>query len=203
VDRRAWERRYAGAERLWSLEPNRFLVEATRDLPVGSALDLGTGEGCDALWLAGCGWQVTAVDFSVVALSRARALAGARGIRVDWIAVDLLSYEPPRAAFDLVVMLYVHLPPPARSAVLERAAGALTPGGHVLVVGFDRSNLTQGCGGPRDPALLFTPEEIAHELPSVEVVRAERVSRTEGMDGDAVTTVSALVWAVKPPHLPA
>lgn len=198
MDRRGWNERYAEADRLWSSEPNPVLVEATAGLSSGRALDLGSGEGGDAVWLAQRGWRVTAVDFSDVALSRARSLAEARGLTIDPVLADLLSYEPPRGAFDLVVMLYIHLAPSDRRAVLERAAGALAPGGTLLVVAHDRSNLTEGHGGPRDPAVLYTPEEIVQELPGLRIERAERVRRPVEVDGVSVDAIDTLVRASKP-----
>lgn len=198
MDRRGWNERYAEADRLWSSEPNPVLVEATAGLSPGRALDLGSGEGGDAVWLAQRGWRVTAVDFSDVALSRARSLAEARGLTIDPVLADLLSYEPPRGAFDLVVMLYIHLAPSDRRAVLERAAGALAPGGTLLVVAHDRSNLTEGHGGPRDPAVLYTPEEIVQELPGLRIERAERVRRPVEVDGVSVDAIDTLVRASKP-----
>jgi SAM-dependent methyltransferase len=180
---------------LWSDEPSRFLAEEAADLAPGRALDLGTGEGRNAVWLAEQGWRVTGVDFSDVALSRARNRAVAKGVRVDWVLADLVSYEPPRNSFDLVAILYVHILPADRRTGLDRAAGALVPGGILLVVGHDRSNLTEGNGGPRDPAVLYTPEEIARELPGLQIERAERVCRSVEAKGRDAPAIEALVRA--------
>jgi SAM-dependent methyltransferase len=173
-------------------------VDETAVLHPGRALDLGSGEGGDAVWLAEHGWDVTAVDFSEVAISRARSLAEGRGLRVRWILADLVSFEPEHGAFDLAVMLYIHIAPSDRRAVLGRASDALAPGGTVLVVAHDRSNLTEGHGGPRDPAVLYTPEEIVEELPGLQVERAERVRRSVEVDGREVPALDTLVRAHKP-----
>jgi SAM-dependent methyltransferase len=174
MDRRDWDERYAQAERVWSTDPSRSVVEETDGLPPGRALDLATGEGRDAVWLAERGWKVTGVDFSEVALERAAALAAERGVAATWICADLLVFEPPHGAFDLVLILYLHIDPVDRAGVLARAAAAVRPGGVILVVGHDLENRH---GGPSDPALLYTPEAIASELPGLEVERAERVER--------------------------
>ena len=175
-----WNRRYAGSELLWTAEPNRFLVAETESLPPGRALDLACGEGRNAVWLAERGWEVTAVDFAEVGLEKARGLAGARGVEPAWVHADLLEYEPPRAAFDLVAVLYLQLPEGQRRHVLRGAADALAPGGTLLVVAHDRSNLENGHGGPQDPAVLATPEEVAADLDALEVERAAVVERRSG-----------------------
>jgi SAM-dependent methyltransferase len=147
----------------------------------GAALDLGAGDGRNAVWLAQRGWRVTAVDFSTVALERGRALAAKVGVQVEWRLADLLEWIPPAEAFDLVVLFFIHLPASERRMVYARAAAAVRPGGTLLVVGHDRSNLTSGVGGPQDPAVLFSPDEIAGELPGgFEVERAAVVRRPPG-----------------------
>jgi SAM-dependent methyltransferase len=173
-------------------------VEEVEDLRPGRALDLGCGEGRNAVWLAQRGWRVTAVDFSEIALARARRLASSRSAAVEWVVADLRAYEPPAGAFDLVLYLYVHLPAPARRLVLRRAAAALAPGGALLVLGHDLANLTAGHGGPSDPAVLYTPAEIVTELPRLRIERAEQVARpVETEEGEAVA-IDALVRAVAP-----
>src|SRR5207244_2585045 len=133
--------------------------------------------GRNALWLADRGWQVTAVDFSRVALERARALAGARGLSVDWIEHDVVGWKPPARAFDLVVLLYLHLAGPQRRRVLHGAAEAVAVDGVLLVVGHDVTNPSNGYGGPQDASVLLSPEAVAAELPGLHVERAERVAR--------------------------
>lgn len=144
MDREAWNQRYADADLVWSAEANRFLVEEVADLPPGRALDLGAGEGRNAIWLAERGWRVTAVDFSDIGLQKARRLAEARGVEVDWTEADLRSYQPAQSAFDLVVLVYIHLPSEERRALVRRAADAVAAGGTLLVLGHDRSNIEEG-----------------------------------------------------------
>lgn len=167
----------------------------------GQALDLGCGAGRNAVWLAERSWNVTAVDFSQAGLAKARRLAESRGVRVEWLLADLLDYRPPADAFDLVLVLYVHLPGEERRLVLGRAAAALAPGGTLLVVGHDLSNLSEGYGGPRNPEVLFTPEDLAPELPGLVIERAERVRRPIPADGGEVEAIDALVRATRPARL--
>ena len=193
VDSQEWDQRYAGTELVWTAEPNLFVVEELQALPPGRALDVGAGEGRNAVWLAGRGWQVTAVDFSAAGLDKGRRLAGARGLAIDWVHADLRDYQPGEGSFQLVLIAYLQLREAELDGVLRRAAAALAPAGVLLVVGHDVTNLTEGVGGPADPAVLYTPESITRALGRLTVVRAERVRRPVGT-GQAVDT---LVRAVR------
>lgn len=192
-----WDDRYRGEELVWSAEPNRFLEAEAENLRPGRALDLGTGEGRNAIWLAERGWQVTGVDFSAVGLAKARQFAERRGAKVEWITADLRDYLPTAGGYDLVVVLYVHLPVAERRLILGRAAAALAPEGTILVVGHHLANLTEGVGGPQNPNLLFAPEDIAAELGGLRIERAERVSRSVMVNGKDAIAIDALVRAVK------
>ncbi|HUF00969.1 MAG TPA: class I SAM-dependent methyltransferase [Gaiellaceae bacterium] len=195
--REDWDRRYAEVESLWSAKPNRVLVAETEGLATGRALDLACGEGRNAIWLAERGWRVTGVDFSRVAIAKARESAERAGVDVDLICADLLEYEPTRAAYDLVVVLFLQLPADERRRVLGRASGALAPGGTLLLVGHDLANLTEGVGGPRDPGVLYTPDDIVSELPGLEIAKAERILRD--VDDADRPAIDALVRARREP----
>ena len=194
--REDWDRRYAEVENLWAAKPNRFLVAEVSDLLPGRALDLASGEGQNAIWLAGLGWRVTGVDYSEVAIAKARARAERDDASVEFVCADLVSYEPQPESFDLVLLLYLHIPTEERRVVLERAAGALAPGGTFLLIGHDRKNMTDGVGGPSDPAILYTPDEIAGKLPGLEIEKAERVFRD--VRGEERHAIDALVRARRP-----
>ena len=198
MDSQAWNRRYEGTELIWTAEPNRFLVQETRDLVPGRALDVGCGEGRNAVWLAEAGWDVTAVDFSDVGLAKGARLADSRGVFVKWVLADVRSHDPGSGSFALVIVLYLHLPAPERRSALAHAAAAVAPGGLLLLVGHDSSNLAEGHGGPRDPAILFTPDEVAAELPGLEIERAERVRRPVSTQDGEVDAIDALVRATRP-----
>ncbi len=193
-----WDERYRGATHLWTERPNQLLVEEISGLKPGRALDLGTGEGRNAVWLAEQGWQATAVDFSGVALERGAAAAKRAGVKVEWVQADVTEYTPAAAAFDLVVILYLHLPPAARRGVLERAAMALRPGGRLLIVGHDLENLAGGHGGPQEPSVLYTPDLIAAELPGLTLARNETVKRHAHTHEGVATAFDTLVLAMKP-----
>jgi 2-polyprenyl-3-methyl-5-hydroxy-6-metoxy-1,4-benzoquinol methylase len=195
VEREDWNRKHGEAGLLFGVEPNRFLVAEVEGMPPGRALDVACGAGRNAVWLAERGWAVTGVDFSDVALGNARRLAGERGVDVEWIQADLREWEPAGRTFDVVAVLNLQLPAEERRPVLARAAEALAAGGMLLVVGHDLQNLNGGYGGPKDPRVLFTPEDVVAELPGLEIVKAERVLRpVETEDGEA-QAIDALVRA--------
>jgi len=200
VDASAWDERYAGAGLVWSAEPNRFVADELADLPPGAAYDMAAGEGRNAIWLAARGWDVTAADFSAVALDKARQLAarqlGPVKRRIRWVHADVTTEPPAVATYDLVLIAYLHLPPTERRAAVRGAAEALRPGGTLLLIAHDSSNLTEGVGGPQDPAVLYTADDALHDLPdlaSFDVQRAERVSRPSIVDGTERTAWDALL----------
>ena len=207
MDAASWDQRYGGSDFVWTTEPNRFLPPVVADLSPGTALDLACGEGRNAVWLATEGWEVTGVDFSAVGLAKAATLADASGVgdRTRWVCADATAWDPD-GTFDLVVVFYLHLPESQRRAALSAAATALAPGGTVLVVGHDETNLTDGVGGPPDPAVLYGPGEVVADLrgavPSLEVVRAEQVRRGVTVEVDGTPTprdaIDCLVLARRP-----
>ena len=192
--RAVWDERHAARDPIESFEPDPTLVDEIGSLRPGRALDLGAGDGRNAIWLASQGWHVTAVDFSQVALDRGRALATARGVRVEWQLADLLEWTPGASRFDLVTLFFIHLPPDERRDVYARAAAAVAPGGTLLIVGHDRTNLADGVGGPQDPTVLFTPGEVAADLAGFRVDQAE-VVRRRAPDGRG--PIDAIVRAVR------
>jgi SAM-dependent methyltransferase len=190
-----WDARHAAQDPIESAEADPTLVEEAASLLPGTALDLGAGDGRNAVWLAERAWRVTAVDFSAVAIHRGRALAATSGVDVEWRLEDLLGWVPPIAAFDLVALFFIHLPSDERRRVYANAAAAVRPGGTLLVVGHDRSNLGDGAGGPQDPDVLFTPAEIVRDLPAgFTVTRAATVRRT---GSSAPAPIDAIVRAVR------
>ena len=167
-------------------------------LAAGRAIDLGTGEGRNAIWLAERGWQVTAVDFSAAGLARAGRLAAERGVSVDWVQADLLDYKPAPGGYDLVLVVYIHLPSASLARVFRAAAAAVAPGGTLLVIGHDRDNITRGHGGPQDPGRLYTPAAVTAELDGLAIRRAEQVMRPVRTPDGERTAIDTLVRAERP-----
>ena len=197
MDREKWNERYGTDELVWRAEPNRFLVEEVERLTPGRALDLACGEGRNAVWLASQGWRVVGMDFSSAGLAKGRRMADERGVEVTWVEADAVSWIPPRSGFDLVVLMYLQLPYDQRRAALGHAAAALAPRGVLLVVGHDATNPTEGFGGPQDPAVLYSAEDIVGDLDGLRIERAERVERQVDTPSGAAVALDALVRAVR------
>lgn len=198
MDRDGWDARYRAKEWLWTAEPNRFLVDCVSDLTPGVALDLAGGEGRNAVWLAERGWRVTVVDWSAVAIARGRSLAETQGVDVEFVEADLLEWEPGEGSVDLAVVVYLQIPSPGREEVWRRAAAAVRPGGRLVIIGHDSSNLTDGYGGPQDPSVLYTVSDIVAALDgsSLSVERGELVRRpVEADDGMRVALDNVVVGA--------
>ena len=197
MDSRQWDERYSGEELVWTSTPNQFLVAEVVDLPVGRAVDLACGEGRNAIWLAEQGWQVTGVDFSAVGLAKAHRFADLRGVEVTWIEALVEGWTPPPGGFDLVAVLYLQLPQPARTAALAVAASAVAPGGTLLVVAHDQSNLTRGYGGPQDTDVLYEVSDVtvAAVDAGLTVERAEQAVRVVDTDDGPREAIDTVVRA--------
>jgi SAM-dependent methyltransferase len=199
MDREDWDERYRTTELLWSGGPNQFVVDEVADLPPGTALDLACGEGRNALWLAEQGWTVTGTDFSPVAIERARRIAEDRGIDLDLRIADATT-PVADGPYDLVLVAYLHLPPDARRAAHRHAAAAVAPGGTLLVVGHDVDNLTDGAGGPGDPAVLLTTERVTGDLEGsgLTIESSRQVTRDVETDDGTAVAIDTLVRATRP-----
>ena len=198
MDAAQWDTRYAESERVWSVGPNQFVERALADLPPGRAVDLAAGEGRNAVWLASRGWDVTAVDFSQVALARGRETAP--DAAVTWVCADVLGWQPGPEPYDLAVLAYLQLVESERRRAVLTAFGCLRPGGTFFLVAHDTSNLTEGTGGPQDPSVLMTADDVLADLgdASYDVVEAARVARpVPAPDGIEHTAYDALVRVVR------
>ena len=185
-----WDRRYGErSDRLWSGQPNSALVAEVEGLAVGTALDVGCGEGADAIWLAERGWSVTAVDISEVALERGRAAAADSDVEVDWVRVDLPHDPLPAGPFDLVSAMYPAFRLSPDGAVVDALLAAVAPGGTLLFVHHD----FHGHDGHRpsgfDPADYVQPDDVARRLDddwTIEVHGSRERIRPEGSPGPNV-----------------
>jgi SAM-dependent methyltransferase len=199
-----WDDRYRSSGRLWSGRPNAQLVAQTADLPPSDALDAGCGEGGDAIWLAGRGWTVTAVDVSAVALERAAARAADAGPqtagRISWQREDLLTWGPGPGRFDLVTAQFIHLPQGYLESLHRRLAAAVRPGGTFLVVGHHPDDLHANVGrtGPRHLFVSAADLAAALDPDGWDVVVATAVARPEAdLDGHPATVKDTVLRAVR------
>jgi len=199
-----WDERYFGADRIWSGHPNQRLVEQVDAMvprPGATALDVGCGEGADAVWLAGRGWTVTGADVSRVALRRAAEHADQAGVtsRTSWLRVDVLAGDPLSGGFDLVAAAYVHVPPQDVASVYGRIAAAAAPGGTLVVTAHHPADAATGLRNPALAHLMLTPEDVTAALDpaqwSVQVAQAQ--TREQLVEGVPTTVTDAVVHAVR------
>ncbi len=202
MDRDAWDSRYAAPDLVWSATPNQFLEAEATGLTPGRALDVACGEGRNALFLGALGWQVTAVDFSAEGIATGRRRADEIGVEVDWVVADVVEWAPDPGAFDLVAICYLQLPRESLRTALGQSARALGPGGTLVAVGHDRSNLTDGYGGPQELSVLWTVDEIVSGIRSgiedLVAERAEVVQRRVSTDAGERIALDTLVRARRP-----
>lgn len=183
---------------MWGSEPNRRLAAEVEALPPGRALDLGGGEGRNAAWLASRGWDVTIVDFSRAGLDRAEEMARRQGVVLTAVQADVGDYRPPAGEFDLVIVLYLQVPDAVLHSAVSGASRALAPGGTFLLIGHDVDNLERGHGGPPDPAILQSPEQVTGFLDDdLHVVAAERIDRVVDTPDGPRTAIDTLVRAIR------
>lgn len=198
MDASGWNARYSGSELVWGAEPNRFVASELGSLRPGRALDVACGEGRNAVWLASLGWEAVGVDFSKAGLDRASALAEKAGVagKVEWVVADVVADPLPEGPFDAVVIAYLQVPSGDRRTVVRKAAQVLAPGGVLVVVGHDSTNLAEGIGGPRDAQVLFTPGDLVADLDGlagVTVDKAEQVRRPVTTEDGERQAIDALL----------
>lgn len=193
MDAEAWDEKYRAAEKLWSTTPNVFVEDRLSDRDPGVGLDLASGEGRNAIWLARRGWDMTAVDFSSVALERGRGLSD----QVTFIEADVFSWEP-EGSFDLILIAYLQVEAEPLAELVERARGWLNPEGELFMVGHDISNLDEGVGGPQVPDILWDLDLMLEWLGDLRVIEGGVAKRPVEVDGDVRYARDTLIRARKP-----
>ena len=194
MDARAWDARYATKDYVWTIEPNRYVKDELSGTPPGRALDLAAGECRNAVWLAKKGWQVIAVDFSTVALEKGRQLAAHHDVgNIDFVVADVTNFDPT-GPLDLVLIAYLQIALTPRAALLRRTTSWLGPGGTILVVAYDKTNIEGGYGGPPAPDVNYTVDETVAALGGLVIDSARVAHRTvETPEGDRVALDTVVV----------
>jgi SAM-dependent methyltransferase len=197
-----WEDRYAAPGLTWSGNPNPLLVTEAANLVPGRALDIGSGEGGDAQWLAAQGWDVTGVDIATNALDKARARVEAAdavaAARIRWEQHDVTSWTPPALTFDLVSSQFMHLADPERGVLFRGLARAVAPGGTLLIVGHDGSNVESDGHRAHLTDLMFTVDDVVQAIAGegVTVLVAETRERP-GADHGSDHSSDVIVRAIR------
>ena len=202
LTREYWDARYGSSDQIWSGNPNPQLVAQVAALTPGSALEVGCGEGADAIWLAARGWHVTAIDVSTVGLDRAAERAAEVGAevasRITWQQADILSWAPAPLEYDLVSAHFVHLPTREREALHRRLAAAVRPGGTLLIVGHHPSDMETSVGRFHLPDFFYTADQVAAVLAPDDwqiVVAAAPGRQALDPDGRPITIRDAVLRA--------
>jgi SAM-dependent methyltransferase len=172
-----WNKRFSEPGYAYGTDPNGFLTSVADRIPHGNVLCLAEGEGRNAVYLAGLGYEVTAVDTSTVGLAKARALASDRGVTIDTVLADVDDYSIEPGAWQGIVSIYCHLPPVVRAALHERCLRGLAPGGVFVLEGFTPRQLELGTGGPKNRELLMELEIIRQELPGLRLEIGREIER--------------------------
>lgn len=203
LDEAFWNERYETSERIWSGNPNPQLVAEVSRLAPGRALDVGCGEGADALWMARQGWDVVATDISSVAIERARQHGResdpTASLHIAWRRVDLLVEPPEPGSFDLVSVQFMQLAPGPRVRLFTALAATVRPGGALLVVGHHPSDMASGVHRPPQPERFYSADDIAGLLDGswkivVNESRPRLVATPEGADA---TIHDAVLLAIR------
>jgi ubiquinone/menaquinone biosynthesis C-methylase UbiE len=155
-----WNARYATDEYIFGKAPNAFLASQAELIQPGMrALAIADGEGRNGVWLAEQGATVHAIDVSPFALNKARGLAAERGVTLEIEQADVLQWNWPDAAYDLVAAIFIQFaPPPERDRIIAGIRRTLKPGGVLILQGYTPNQIGFGTGGPSDPANMYTAD---------------------------------------------
>ncbi len=186
-----WNKRYQEIDQLWIRQPDPSLVKFVGPLTPGKALDLGCGEGRNSIYLAQIGWNVTAVDFSDVALERLKKDASAAEVSIDAVCDDLTEYlKDTKSKFDLVLIANIHPPSEERFQMYSQTKHVLNPGGYLFIIGHHLDSL--GHVGPADPDRLLTESEIRRAFSDFEITVLTKVSDVADSGHESSSLVALL-----------
>jgi SAM-dependent methyltransferase len=172
-----WDARYSEPGYAYGTAPNDFLREMAGRIPPGPVLCLAEGEGRNAVFLAGLGHAVTAVDASSVGLAKAATLARARAVGLETVHADLADFAIKEGAWAGIVTVFAHLPPALRARLHTAVVKGLRPGGVYLLEAYTPEQLAFGTGGPPDVELLMTADALRRELAGLELEVCREVER--------------------------
>ncbi len=173
-----WDERYSGEDYCYGTKPNDFLVSVRSCLPAsGRALCLAEGEGRNAVYLAGEGFDVVAMDQSPVGMAKAQRLARTAGVSIETRVAGLETFDIEPGAWDVIVSIWAHVPSALRRRVHAAVVGGLVPGGVFVLEAYTPAQLALGTGGPKSADLLMTLDALRAELSGLEFVHAAELKR--------------------------
>lgn len=185
-----WNDRYSTKEYIFGTEPNQFLKDELEKINPGEILFLAEGEGRNAVYAAGKGWDVDAVDFSSVAKTKALELAAANKVSINYELHDLEEYNPKENTYDVVALFFLHVPDKLKEIVLKKATEALAPGGKLILEVFEKEQIKKKTFGPSEPEVLYSLEDIATNCIELEFEKFAKetiiLKEGDGHDGEGV-----------------
>ena len=193
--RETWEERYGVDDYVFGTEPNDFLRETVVDRAPGRALCIAEGEGRNAVHLASLGWSVMSFDLTDAGVHKTGALAAARGVEVDAHVADAAAFDLGEDAWDLIVSIFAHMPPPIRRDLHRRVVKALRPGGVFVLEAYRPAQIGRGTGGPPVAEMMMTAAELAEELAGLEMEHLVEIDRSV-IEGSGHTGDAAVVQVV-------
>ena len=169
-----WDNRYSSEEFVYGAEPNEFFKSRIEKITPGRLLSLAEGEGRNGIYAGSVGWEVDAVDFSVVASEKALKFAAKKNIKINYIVNDLLEYEPPANTYDVVSMIFLHLDRESTGQVHKRAINSLKTGGRIIFEGYAKEQMGKKSGGPQNPHMLYSIEEIQNSFRDLKTITLKK-----------------------------
>jgi len=191
-----WDQRFSSDSYIYGTEPNDFLAQHAREIPgTGPVLCLAEGEGRNAVYLAGLGYTVTAVDASAVGLAKAQKLAETRGVVINTIVADLAEFDPGQEQWAGIVSIFCHLPAAIRTALHGKLANALKPGGVLLLEAYTPAQLAFKTGGPPIAEMMMSKDTLKAELNGLRFAHLQELER-DIIEGSGHTGRGAVVQAI-------
>lgn len=194
-----WDERYSSIEFVYGTEPNIFFKDELDKLKIGNILLLGEGEGRNAVYAAANGWNVDAVDFSMIAKEKALKLAEENSVSINYEITDLSEYKPKLNYYDSAAIIFLHLNPIIRSDVHSKIVASLKSGGTLILEVYEKEQLGKDSGGPQNINMLYSKEELKDDFVKMNIIVLEKkivtLNESEQHSGEAV--VLRLI-AVKP-----
>jgi len=194
-----WDERYSSIEFVYGTEPNIFFKDELDKLKTGNILLLGEGEGRNAVYAAANGWNVGAVDFSIIAKEKALKLAEENSVGINYEITDLSEYKPKSNYYDTAAIIFLHLNPKIRSGVHSKVVDSLKPGGTLILEVYEKEQLGKDSGGPQNIDMLYSKEELRNDFVNMNIIVLEKkiITLNESNQHNGEAVVLRLI-AVKP-----